>query len=584
MAPRARPNKVFKAPVESTSEPSQAHLPCDINPDCDSSDAMTLYDDGHKHCFSCGKTWQATAKDGPKVERDEELMAAPSLASGDLNGFLSTTDHHALPSRKITQATTRHWDYKVRVKDGHPEHVAVYRNTSGSICAVKIRTDDKRFFWVGDNKKLPLYGQWLWGQGGRQVVVTEGEIDALSVSQMFGNKWPVVSVPNGADNAKKDVTRNLEWLNTFDKVIFAFDMDEPGRKAAEECARVLPPGKAFIAHLPEKDPNDCLLAGKSEELNRCIWNAKAYRPDGIVDLFDMVDEILNPPLSGLPWPWPFLTEWTYGRRYGEVYTFGAGTGIGKSDLVNQVIAYTIQETADKCAVFSWEAGPQQTGKSLAGKIAHRRFHIPDPKHENWTQAELEDTLRNKIGRGRVFLNNAFGVADWELVKERIRFLAHSEGIKHVVLDPLTALVAGDDREERVALEAIMAEVAGIAQELQICFYLVSHLATPEGTPHEEGGRVTIRHFKGSRSIGQWSFFMFGLERDQQADGDAEDKATIFRCLKDRFTGNATGKTVKLFYDVISGTLDPENTGVLEQMETVDALTLQAAEELADGKS
>jgi twinkle protein len=51
---------------------------------------------------------------------------------------------------------------------------------------------------------------------------------------------------------------------------------------------------------------------------------------------------------------------------------------------------------------------------------------------------------------------------------------------------------------------------------------VSHLATPEGKPHEEGGRVMIRHFKGSRAIGFWCHFMFGLERNQQDQDDTVD--------------------------------------------------------------
>jgi twinkle protein len=64
----------------------------------------------------------------------------------------------------------------------------------------------------------------------------------------------------------------------------------------------------------------------------------------------------------------------------------------------------------------------------------------------------------------------------------------------------------------------------------------------------------IRHFKGSRSIGFWSFFMFGLERNQQSDDPDEQKLTVFRCLKDRYTGQSTGKTFGLSYDVETGRL------------------------------
>jgi twinkle protein len=100
----------------------------------------------------------------------------------------------------------------------------------------------------------------------------------------------------------------------------------------------------------------------------------------------------------------------------------------------------------------------------------------------------------------------------------------------------------------------MKEMAALANELQIIIVFVSHLATPEGKPHEEGGRVMIRHFKGSRTIGFWSYFMFGMERDQQAEDENARQRTTFRVLKDRYTGQATGSVVTLVYDKDTGRL------------------------------
>jgi twinkle protein len=94
----------------------------------------------------------------------------------------------------------------------------------------------------------------------------------------------------------------------------------------------------------------------------------------------------------------------------------------------------------------------------------------------------------------------------------------------------------------------MAEAAQDATALHFVLHYVSHLATPEGKPHEENGRVMVRHFKGSRAIGYWSHFLFGIGRDTQAP----DTPTTLRCLKDRFTGNANGLTWGLHYDRATG--------------------------------
>ena len=60
------------------------------------------------------------------------------------------------------------------------------------------RSASKDFVWIGDPKEATLFGQQCWASGGRKVVVCEGEIDAMSMSQVQGNKWPVVSVKDGA--------------------------------------------------------------------------------------------------------------------------------------------------------------------------------------------------------------------------------------------------------------------------------------------------------------------------------------------------------------------------------------------------
>jgi twinkle protein len=67
----------------------------------------------------------------------------------------------------------------------------------GVVVAQKVRFPGKDFTFLGKPKDAGLYGMHLWRDGGKMVVITEGEIDALSVSQLQDNKWPVVSVPNG---------------------------------------------------------------------------------------------------------------------------------------------------------------------------------------------------------------------------------------------------------------------------------------------------------------------------------------------------------------------------------------------------
>ena len=97
------------------------------------------------------------------------------------------------------------------------------------------------------------------------IIITEGEIDCLSVSRINQNKFPVVSVKSGAQGAKKDIQRELEWLEGFDSVVLMFDQDEQGKQGAIECAKLFSPNKAKICSLPLKDANEMLVEGKTRD-------------------------------------------------------------------------------------------------------------------------------------------------------------------------------------------------------------------------------------------------------------------------------------------------------------------------------
>jgi twinkle protein len=324
-------------------------------------------------------------------------------------------------------------------------------------------------------------------------------------------------------------------------------MDGPGREAAKAVAELFPPGKAKIASLPLKDPNECLKANKGQEVIQAIWNAKAYRPDGIVGVSDVLESIGRKPEPGLPWFLPKLTELTYGRRYGELYGLGAASGAGKTDFMLQQVSYDIQELKQKVGVIFLEQPPEETVIRLAGKHAGKRFHIDDG---SWT---LEERLEAAKGlEGSVFMYDSFGQCEWSTVSSKIRYLVHAEGVRIVYLDHLTALA--DPSDERGSLEQIMKELAGLANELKIILIYVSHLTTPESGSHENGAQVHAKHFKGSRSIIFWSFGMYALERNQQAEDLEERSTTTLRILKDRFSGQATGHTMSLGYDSKTGRL------------------------------
>ena len=197
-------------------------------------------------------------------------------------------------------------------------------------------------FWYEGESDGSFFGQHLWPNTGKRIVITEGELDAASYSQVQPT-WPVVSLPSGAASAKKAVQNNLELLQGYEEIILFFDNDEPGQKAAEEVAAVLPPGKVRIARMEAyKDASEALQANDIEAISRAIWDAKDYRPDGIVDAKTLLNLVTQPtPPADHEYPFSGLNRKLHGIRYGELTTITAGSGIGKSSFCRQLATYLL---------------------------------------------------------------------------------------------------------------------------------------------------------------------------------------------------------------------------------------------------
>lgn len=529
------------------------HVSCEL---CGSSDGRALYSDGHSYCF-------ALCDDKDKYQQDHEdseVVLDKPLKYDRIVVMNKDVEYRSIPERGISRATCE----KYGVVSSEKTHEYPYFDRNGKKLAVKYReVETKKFHSSGDIKACVLFGQQLFHSGGKAVTITEGEIDALAAFQMTGSLYPVVSLKNGAAAAVKDCQAQFEWLDSFDKVVICFDADEPGKKAAVAVAELFGNKARIIKHVGGfKDAADYLTAGAEKKYVDAFWRAEEYRPEGIVTVKDIKERLLEPPKQGVPWCFDRLTQLTYGRRPGELYAFGAGVGIGKTDVFTQSIAHDVTELGLKVGVIYLEQSVKETVQRVAGKIHGKRFHKPDD--ESWTREQYLSAIDDLEQRDQLVLFEHFGAMDWETVKGKIRYLAKAYDIKHIYLDHLTALAAGLE-DERRGLDAIMADMASLAQSDGLIIHFISHLTTPEGKSHEEGGRVLEKHFTGSRAIARWAHYMFGLERNKQEEDPVKKQTTTFRVLKDRWLGDATGEKFGLLYNKDSGRLTECELEVIEAL-------------------
>ena len=512
------------------------HIPCE---NCGSSDANSLYSDNHQFCFACNT----------HVQGDGTCSNVETKATRSEKGLIQGT-YQDLIKRGIREDTCRKFGYQVGELNGRVVQIAPYYDATGTLIAQKIRTAGKDFPVLGDTKGQAacLFGSQLWNSG-KKIIVTEGEIDCLTVSQVQGNKWPVVSVPNGAQGAKKSIAKNLEYLSKFDEVIFMFDMDEPGKKAAAACVELFEAGKAKIASLPFKDPNECLQKGQPEAIVSAMWNAKVFRPDGILAGVDLWDEVSsNEVIPSIQYPWAKLNELTHGARKGELVTMTAGSGVGKSAIVRE-IAHHLIKSGETVGMIMLEENPKRTALGLMGIEINKPLHL---SREGVDDEAVRLAFSETVGSGRVFLYNHFGSSDIDNLVSRVRFLAKGCGCSWIILDHLSIVVSGlGDGDERRLIDNAMTSLRTLVEETGVGMFLVSHLKRPtDGKGHEEGAKTSLSQLRGSAAIGQLSDMVIGLERNQQSDNP---NVTTLRVLKNRFSGE-TGEAGYLLYDRDTGRL------------------------------
>ena len=494
---------------------------------------LARYSDGSAYCFRCQTTERADAKVITTTENKKQKKFI-------LGEYID------LHKRKINEATCRKFSYQAGKDKNTDVQIANYYDKEFNLVAQHLRYPDKDFKWIGDTKNILLFGQQLWRDGGKMLILTEGEVDALSVSQyVFQNKYPVVSIPSGVQSAHKHIKNNIEWVEKFESVIFCFDNDTEGNKAALKCAEIISPGKAKIARLPLKDANDMVKAGRAKELVDCIWGAKAYQPDGIVNGSDTWSLVIADDVkSTATYPYQGLNNKLKGLRLGEIVTITAGSGTGKSQLCREIAHHIINQD-EKLGFIALEESVQRSMRGLLSISLNKPIHLQEVRKQIDEQ-EIKKAFDNL--HKKVFFYDHWGSTESQNLMSKIRYLVLSCGCKWIVLDHISIVISGlENGDERRLIDNTMTSLRSLVEELKFGLIIVSHLKRPVNVNrgHEEGLNTSMSQLRGSAGIGQLSDIVIGCERNQQSS-DHPNLMTL-RVLKNRYTGE-TGVSTYLNFN------------------------------------
>ncbi|MCK5643599.1 MAG: toprim domain-containing protein [Gammaproteobacteria bacterium] len=563
------------------------HEPC---PECraagndNSGDNLAVYPEGRgAHCFACGH--HVHGDEQPGKEKHSEKLTRP------IQGKVRPLKH-----RQIDQRTARLYDYRLAKVNGEVVEVSNYY-VEGEVVAQHVRGNGKTFRWKGDTSDLPMFGQWLWGGKGKRIIVTEGEIDCMSISMLQQNRWPVVSLPNGVSHAPKAMRTNLEFLSGYDEIVLCFDNDDAGRTAAEKCADILPAGKVHIARTPRKDANDHILNNDSQALLTSLYEARTYQPDGILHASD-ITEGDRPHQRMMLFPWDSLTSALMGQRSGEMTLWASGTGSGKSTVVRELALHHL-DSGRRVGLLMLEEAPMETMDDFIGLRLNKAvrqiraarelnhllqgegkaaldFGFPDDLTK-----EMYDKAKDYFRQSPLYIYDHQGTNEFNNILARVEYMAASLECDVVIIDHLTAFVAGMTERfgnERESIDHIMRRLRSIVERTGCHLDVVSQLNRLQGKSAEEGGQISLNNLRGSGSLGSVPNNVLAIERDQQSDDPSERDIIKVRSLKGRFLGG-TGIAGYLKFNLVTRRL--EEVDWKEKRDGESGLTFEPNVEEAD---
>lgn len=521
------------------------------------------------YCFSCHT--RVANPYGVEKTVDQIDMPAPKTEKEIQSEIAEVSSYPVvdLPTRKLRAKYLKFFGIKVALseEDGKTPsamYSPMYKEGKLRGYYVKTLLGEKVIWSIGDVKDCEPFG---WEQakksGAYKLIIVEGIEDAVAVKSIFDRYGDpeyapaVISLSNGTKSVKKNLGLIADEANRkFKEIIICFDDDKPGHKAMKEAIAILP--KALTTTLPEKDANDCILKGAQ----KAAHNALAYqtaRPKNsrlLVANKDLHLLYREPtPWGDLTWPFPKFNDLLRGIRYGETIYIGAGVKMGKSELLNAVVAHFIREHNIKVMVAKPEEDVGKTYKLICNKMVGHIFHDPNVEFDYDDYDKAGEMLENKL-----YMIDIFQHLGWESLKVDITQAA-ADGCKAVFIDPITNLTNGmDAASANTKIQEIAQDLSAMAKDLDIVVFIFCHLKAHEGNisrevrvkkydkgqyvhlgncPHEFGGDVISSQFAGSRAMMRSCNLMLGLEgnKDEELEPDIRSLRWL-RILEDREFGNS----------------------------------------------
>ena len=441
--------------------------------------------------------------------------------------------------------------YQITVRADRPTEIAMpFFDEENKLQFVKYRRTDKaeiekrgKEFTEKDCKAI-LYGMNCCNTENPTLVITEGQIDSLSLSEAGIEN--AVSVPTGA-NGFTWLPHCWNWIKKNFKTIIVFGDHEKGHITLLDELNARLGSSILIKHVKEEDYKDCKDANEilqkygKEQLRICVKNAVRVKNEALIDISE-VKRIDVSAMDKIKTHIPEIDSLVGGICLGGLTVITGKAGEGKSTFASQILAYAVDQEY-KCMAYSGEL-PNGIFKDwlylqLAG---NKHIHVNDKK-EPKIEADVYSKINNWMTE-RLYLydiDKLFDENNEEIpaLIETVEQAIIQYGCRVILLDNLMTaldLVASSELmlNKYEAQAHFVRTLASMARKYNVAIILVAHKRKNNGVSIDMNDEIS-----GSSDITNYASMIISYGKYTQSElekGIATSNDRKMAVSKERFKG------------------------------------------------
>jgi len=353
---------------------------------------------------------------------------------------------------------------------------------------------------------LGLFGYDTIPCDAKEIIITEGEYDAMAVSQATGR--PSVSLPNGTGSKLDQL---MTMIEPFQKIYLWMDNDNPGQAAAKKIAAKIGITKCFIVKptgsSAPKDANEALLMNLN--LDEIINDAQLMQHENVTNFkterAKVIEEMMNPnKYKGIgSESFPGLTNIVKGFRKGEMTIVTGPTGSGKTTFLSQLSI----DFAEQDKPVLW--GSFEIKNTRLMQKMMRQYHKKPYDHNEPNSLDVLNKMADNFEKLPFGFLTFHGGTHIDEVMDAMELTVKTNGVEHIIIDNLQFMLTPNPSANKFDMQdEAISKFRRFATEKNIHLILVVH------PRKEKENKLDIDSIYGGAKVTQEADLVLILQSDK----------------------------------------------------------------------